>query len=284
MNTPITPEHIAQLSAALTLPDGCIPAGTATGIDPRSVREAIELFRDLIFPGYFTDRPAVECLSKLARVLCEQIEESLAFTSLSLDAQVLTTRFMDTIPELRRVLSYDVRAMYDGDPAATSLEEVILCYPAIRAITGHRMAHALYQLQVPILPRIISEQAHAKTGIDIHPGATIGEGFAIDHGTGVVVGETCIIGRHVRLYQGVTLGARSLPKGEDGTLLNVPRHPIIEDRVIIYSNTSVLGRITIGHDSVVGGNVWQTSSLPPYSRVVQGKSGRPLLFEEGAGI
>lgn len=284
MNSPISPEHIAHLSVALNQGIRCIPEAKATGIEPRRVSEAIDLFRDLIFPGYFTDRPAVECLSKLARVLCRQIKESLIFTVKPLDAVELTTRFMDGIPELRRVLGCDVRAMYDGDPAASSLEEVILCYPAIRAITGHRMAHALHQLGVPILPRMISEQAHAKTGIDIHPGATIGEGFAIDHGTGVVVGETCIIGRNVRLYQGVTLGARRLPKGKDGTLLNLPRHPIIEDRVVIYSNTSILGRITIGHDSVIGGNVWQTSSLPPHSRVVQGGSDRPCLFEEGEGI
>lgn len=284
MQNPITPDHIAQLSAELSVATPCIPAATATGIDPRRVNEAVELFRDLVFPHYFTDRPVVECLSMLSRVLCQQIVESLAFTAKPLDAGLLTRGFMEQLPMLRRMLDCDVRAMFDGDPAATTLEEVILCYPAIRAIMGHRMAHALCQLGVPILPRIISEQAHAQTGIDIHPGATIGEGFAIDHGTGVVVGETCIIGRGVRLYQGVTLGARSLPKGEDGTLLNLPRHPIIEDRVIIYSNTSVLGRITIGHDTVIGGNVWQTSSLPPYSRVVQGRANRPELFEEGSGI
>ena len=148
---------------------------------------------------------------------------------------------------------------------------MILCYPSLVAMIHYRMAHRLLELGVPILPRIITELAHSLTGIDIHPGARIGEYFSIDHGTGVVIGETAIIGNHVQLYQGVTLGAKSFKFDENGNPINVPRHPIIEDNVVIYSNTSVLGRVTIGHDSIIGGNVWLTQDLPPYSKFFQNR-------------
>lgn len=280
----LTPDHIASLTLELSMPDPHIPQVDTDGIVPAQLEEAVLLFRDLVFSGYFTDRPTVECLSQLSRILRNQIAEALRIRGNEMCATETTTRFIDRIPALRRTLGTDVKAMYDGDPAAGTHEEVILCYPAIMAIAHYRMAHTLHQLGVPIIPRIITELAHAKTGIDIHPAARIGESFAIDHGTGVVIGETCIIGRGVRLYQGVTLGAKSFKTSPDGTILNLPRHPILEDNVTVYSNASILGRITIGHDSIIGGNVWQTTDLPPFSRVLQGKTHQDTTFDEGAGI
>lgn len=197
--------------------------------------------------------------------------------------QETAERLLAELPELRRRLGTDVRAVFDGDPAAASYEEVILCYPALTAMTHYRFAHALLRLGVPILPRLITEMAHSATGIDIHPGAEIGDYFSIDHGTGVVIGETCIIGSHVRIYQGVTLGAKSFKFDAAGNILREPRHPILEDRVVVYSNSSILGRVRIGHDTVIGGNVWQTSDLPPHSRVVQGRA-TVSGFENGGGI
>lgn len=197
--------------------------------------------------------------------------------------QETAERLLTELPELRRRLGTDVRAVFDGDPAAASYEEVILCYPALTAMTHYRFAHALLRLGVPILPRLITEMAHSATGIDIHPGAEIGDYFSIDHGTGVVIGETCIIGSHVRIYQGVTLGAKSFKFDAAGNILREPRHPILEDRVVVYSNSSILGRVRIGHDTVIGGNVWQTTDLPPHSRVVQGRA-TVSGFENGGGI
>lgn len=192
-------------------------------------------------------------------------------------------RLLEALPELRRRLGTDVRAVCDGDPAAASYEEVILCYPALVAMTHYRLAHALWESGVPILPRMITERAHSMTGIDIHPGAVIGDSFSIDHGTGVVIGETCVIGSHVRLYQGVTLGAKSFKFDDEGHILREPRHPILEDRVVVYSNSSILGRVRIGHDSIIGGNVWQTTDLAPHSRVIQGRA-TISTFENGGGI
>lgn len=173
------------------------------------------------------------------------------------------------IAEIRRILNADVLAAYEGDPAAKSVEEVVFSYPAIKAITAHRIAHVLYTEGVPMIPRIISEYAHSETGIDIHPGARIGERFFIDHGTGVVIGETTLIGSNVKIYQGVTLGALSLPRNQDGELLRSrKRHPTIEDNVTIYSGTTILGGDTvIGEGSVIGGNVWLTRSVPPRSKI-----------------
>lgn len=181
--------------------------------------------------------------------------------------------FTGSIHELQRVLFTDVHAIMHNDPAARSPYEVITSYPAVRALLHYRVAHALLEMGIPTLPRMLTEMAHSSTGIDIHPGARIGEYFGIDHGTGVVIGETSIIGDHVTIYQGVTLGARNFEYDESGNPLNVDRHPIIEDNVTIYSNASVLGRITVGHDSVIGGNVWLTHSVAPYSRVVQAAAG-----------
>jgi serine O-acetyltransferase len=163
-----------------------------------------------------------------------------------------------------------VVAAYEGDPAATSYGEVISCYPAIRAISNYRVAHELHLLGVPLIPRIITEMAHSETGIDIHPAATIGSHFTIDHGTGVVIGATSIIGNHVKLYQGVTLGAKSFPLDDQGNpIKGIDRHPILEDNVIVYSNSTILGRITIGHDAIIGGNVWVTEDVAPEAKVLQ---------------
>ena len=178
--------------------------------------------------------------------------------------------FLEHIPELRRTLSLDVQAAFDGDPAVKSPDEVIFCYPGLEAVTIYRLAHVLWDLDVPLIPRMLTEWAHSKTGIDIHPGATIGNHFFIDHGTGVVVGETCEIGNHVKLYQGVTLGALSFQTDSDGNLVRgTKRHPTIEDRVVIYANATVLGGMTvIGHDSVIGSSVWLTRSVEPHTTVV----------------
>ena len=187
-------------------------------------------------------------------------------------ATLIAARFIEKLPEIRRTLATDVEAAYNGDPAATSYGEVICCYPAIRAISNYRIAHLLLTLGVPLIPRIITEMAHSETGIDIHPGAQIGPYFTIDHGTGVVIGETCIIGRNVKLYQGVTLGAKSFPLDEQGNpVKGIPRHPILEDDVIIYSNATILGRITIGKGATVGGNIWVTESVPAGARITQRK-------------
>ncbi|MBO7721219.1 MAG: serine acetyltransferase [Kiritimatiellae bacterium] len=186
------------------------------------------------------------------------------------DPRSVAGAFVARLPEIKRLVDTDVTAAYEGDPAATSPMEVVMAYPGLYAVTVHRIAHELYRLKVPIIPRVMSEQAHSKTGIDIHPGAVIGERFFIDHGTGVVVGETTVIGRNVKLYQGVTLGALSFDKDPvTGALVKgVKRHPNVEDNVVIYAGATILGgETTIGHDSEIGGNVWLKDSVPPNSRV-----------------
>ena len=210
----------------------------------------------------------------------QRIQDSLGrlFGSKTADA------FMKKLPEIALKLHGDVKAVAHIDPAGGSEEEIILCYPAVSAMLHYRTAHELLRLGIPIVPRQITEIAHSETGIDIHPAATIGERFAIDHGTGIVIGETTVIGNDVTLYQGVTLGAKNFSYGSDGRPLDIPRHPILEDNITVYSNTSILGRITIGHDSVIGGNVWLTENVPPHSRIIQGKAVRTVEFEDGAGI
>lgn len=184
--------------------------------------------------------------------------------------QAKTLDFLDSIPDVRKMLALDAQAAVDGDPAVKHVDEVIFCYPGLEAITVYRLAHALYLLDVPLIPRMMTEWAHSKTGIDIHPGATIGRHFFIDHGTGVVIGQTCEIGDHVKLYQGVTLGAISFPTDGDGNLIrDNKRHPTIEDGVVIYANATILGGNTIvGHDSVIGSNVWLTRSIRPRTTVL----------------
>ena len=185
-------------------------------------------------------------------------------------AEELATKFIERLPDIRAVLATDVDAAYNGDPAAESKAEIISCYPVIKALVNYRLAHELVKLGVPLIPRIITEMAHSETGIDIHPAAQIGHHFTIDHGTGVVIGATCIIGNNVKLYQGVTLGAKSFPLDADGNpIKGIPRHPILEDNVIVYSNATILGRITIGKGCVVGANIWVTEDMEPMSKKVK---------------
>jgi serine O-acetyltransferase len=196
----------------------------------------------------------------------------------------IVASFANELPRIYALLASDIRAAYDGDPSAKSVEEVLLSFPGIRAVIHHRIAHELYRLGTPIIARIIAELAHSATGIDIHPGAQIAGNFFIDHGTGVVIGETAVIGERVRLYQAVTLGAKRLPADGQGALIKgEARHPVVEDDVVIYAGATVLGRVTVGRGSVIGGNVWLTHSVPPDSRIVQAQAGKEF-FENGAGI
>jgi len=261
----------------------------------------IEDIRALIFPGYFgTLAPRVEShrdwmrpsLGKLRADIEEQIQAALCFhcegvterRSCLEQAGTVADLLMARLPDIRKKMARDVRAAYNGDPAAKNLDEPILCHPGVLAITNYRIAHELYLHSIPLLPRIITELAHSQTGIDIHPGASIGESFFIDHGTGVVIGETCVIGDRVCLYQGVTLGAKSFQRDESGNpTKGVPRHPIVEDAVVVYAGATILGRITIGRGSIIGGNVWLTKSVPANSRITQA-SVRRDVFTEGAGI
>ncbi len=239
--------------------------------------QIVGLISEVIFPEYLFDcseemtlHRVASNLERIYMLMCDQIERAMLFkgcAATEVDSEQLTQSFVASISQIKELLTSDVEAMYKADPAAISYAEVVLCYPSIVAMTHHRVAHVLHQLGVPIIPRVIAEIAHSKSGIDIHPGATIGSHFAIDHGTGVVIGETTIIGQNVVVYQGVTLGAKGFRFDEQGNAISVPRHPIIEDNVRIYSNSSILGRITIGHDSVVGGNMWIDKDIAPYSKL-----------------
>lgn len=265
----------------------------------RTLHEIVELLRAIIFPGYFGEvvvkSNTLEYhlgvkIERLYNLLKEQILNGLRFNSTENGADESdklasesALEFINKIPELKRLISTDIKATFDGDPAANTYGEVIFSYPTIRAVFNHRIAHELLNLGVPVIPRVISELAHSETGIDIHPGAQIGEYFSIDHGTGVVIGETCIIGNHVRLYQGVTLGAVRFRMDENGFPQKLPRHPILEDNVVVYANANILGRITIGKDSTIGGNVWLTNSVPPGSRILQQKA-VVSSFYDGLGI
>ncbi|MGD9402220.1 MAG: serine acetyltransferase [bacterium] len=253
-----------------------------------SVKEILALFQEVLFIGYFgkQDIPDWDLephlhvhMSELFDALSSQIAKSLVHECqrpregcdlCQAHGEENAAAVIGKIPEIRRLLEGDVQAAFDGDPAAKSFDEIIFSYPGLRAIMVHRVAHELYLLEVPLLPRIMSEYAHAITGIDIHPGATIGRNFFIDHGTGVVIGETTLIGDNVKIYQGVTLGALSFPKDERGNLLrDIKRHPTLEDNVTVYSGTTILGGDTvIGRGSTVGGNVWLTTSVPPGTKVV----------------
>ena len=266
------------------------------------VIEAVEALRSVLFPGYFGHSElnsesiryhVGSTLDHVLRTLQEQVQRGLCFIceedpdqcpTCNSHALEISREFLARLPAVRRLLATDVQAAYEGDPAASSPDETIFCYPGVRAITDYRLAHELHTLGVPLLPRIITEHAHSITGIDIHPGASIGESFFIDHGTGVVIGETCIIGERVRIYQGVTLGARSFSLDEQGKpIKGIERHPIVEDEVVIYSGATILGRAVIGRGSVIGGNVWLTRSVPPFSRITQAQARREA-FENGAGI
>ena len=249
----------------------------------KRLEEIINLSRSILFPGYFgKSQVNIDTIQyqigvnveKLHRLLSEQILAGLCFScgetknihcnECKAEAEQITTQLIVKFPELRRILGTDVTAAFNGDPAAKSTAEIISCYPVIKTLTNYRIAHELFVMGVPLIPRMMMEMAHSETGIDIHPGATIGSYFTIDHGTGVVIGETCVIGNNVKLYQGVTLGAKSFPLDEEGNpIKGIPRHPIIEDNVVIYANATVLGRITIGDHCVVGANTWVLQDMKP---------------------
>jgi len=263
------------------------------------VADIVETLRTVLFPGYFgpSELSAENALFhigntlyEIRRDLHEQIKRGICFACCDRDpvceerAESATASFLARLPEVRRLLATDVQAAYEGDPAARSPDETIFCYPGVLAIMNQRLAHELYLLEVPLIPRMMTEHAHSITGIDIHPGATVGEGFFIDHGTGVVIGETAVIGERVRLYQGVTLGAKSFPLDEEGhPIKGIDRHPIVEDDVVVYSEATILGRVTIGRGSVIGGNVWLTRSVPPNSIITQAQV-RQDVYERGGGI
>ena len=249
----------------------------------KRLEEIINLSRSILFPGYFgKSQVNIDTIQyqigvnveKLHRLLSEQILAGLCFScgetknihcnECKAEAEQITTQLIAKFPELRRILGTDVTAAFNGDPAAKRTAEIISCYPVIKTLTNYRIAHELFVMGVPLIPRMMMEMAHSETGIDIHPGATIGSYFTIDHGTGVVIGETCVIGNNVKLYQGVTLGAKSFPLDEEGNpIKGIPRHPIIEDNVVIYANATVLGRITIGDHCVVGANTWVLQDMKP---------------------
>jgi len=263
-----------------------------------SVLNITEKLMEIIYPGYFNPEKLDpvnlnyhigQGVTQLYMLLSEQVINSIRHDCMRYNLTCrecidsgydITLKVMEAIPALRDILATDVQAAYDGDPAARSYDEIIFSYPGIYAITIYRVAHLLYKFNVPLLPRIMTEHAHGQTGIDIHPGAEIGERFVIDHGTGVVIGETTTIGRDVRLYQGVTLGALSLPRGAGEKYRGRKRHPDIEDEVIIYSGATILGgNTTIGARSVIGGNVWLTESVPPDTQVILEKP--QLTYRKG---
>ncbi|MBU1410393.1 serine O-acetyltransferase [Myxococcota bacterium] len=262
----------------------------------------IDGLRAVLFPGYFGHSDLTPQnlryhvgagLDRTLGLLAEQIKRGYCFycstaelTCAECDARALrmTDEFAARLPAVQGLLSTDVQAAFSGDPAARHPGETVFCYPSITAMTHYRVAHELQHLGVPLIPRMITEFSHSRTGIDIHPGAHIGESFFMDHGTGIVIGETTIIGANVRLYQGVTLGAKSFPVDEHGNpLKGMPRHPIVEDDVTIYAGATILGRVTIGRGAVIGGNVWVTTSVPPAATITQG---RPIMtgYLDGDGI
>ena len=265
-----------------------------------ALKEMMEIVRGILFPGFFGRnkvrqetlkyRIGVE-IENFFRILKKQVIAGLCYEGCNAPTDEIRQRainisevIVSKLPELRCLLKTDVEAAFNGDPAATSFSEIICCYPVIRTLVNYRLAHELHLLGVPLIPRMISELAHSETGIDIHPAAEIGHHFTIDHGTGVVIGATCIIGNNVKLYQGVTLGALSFPLDENGNpIKGIPRHPILEDDVIVYSNATILGRITIGRGSVIGANKWVTENVAPGSKIY--KNVKILKgFEDGTGI
>ena len=291
---PTADDFILPVVEALCKPESYedVLHSTNSDIDMPSVEalnEMMELLRAVLFPGYFGPyelKPATmryyigAYIDRVNIILSEQVRRGFCFycdkgrgpdcEHCKAKSIGISSTLISNLPRVRHLLSTDVKAAYEGDPAADNADEVIFCYPSIRALTHHRIAHELYRADVPLIPRIISEMAHSVTGIDIHPGAQIGEKYFMDHGTGIVIGETTIIGRNVRVYQGVTLGAKSFPLDAQGCpIKDIPRHPIVEDDVIIYAGATVLGRITIGKGAVIGGNVWVVDDIPAGSRVMQ---------------
>jgi serine O-acetyltransferase len=277
---------VQELCAGDTFADA--PGGRLVLPSREIVIQVVEDLRSVLFPGYFgtsdLNHESLQyfvgaTLARALRHLEEQVRRGVAFSERhdfeTCDhcadvSQSVTKSFLGRVPAIRKLVRSDVEAAYEGDPALKSRDEAIFAYPGMFAVTNQRIAHELHVLGVPLIPRIITEYAHTLTGIDIHPGATIGERFFIDHGTGVVVGETARIGARVRLYQGVTLGAKSFPLDEKGNpIKGIDRHPIVEDDVVVYAGATILGRITIGAGSSIGGNVWLTHAVPPGSRITQ---------------
>jgi len=288
--------------AACGLAGGRNGAGKIVLPSRSAVLGCVEGLRSVFFPGYFGTPDLHDeslhyyigaTLDRVMRTLEEQIRRGLAFVErhefescahCGERAAEAVKKFLARLPEVRRLAASDVDAAYDGDPALKTKDEAIFSYPGVFAVTSQRIARELYALGVPLIPRMITEHAHSLTGIDIHPGARIGERFFIDHGTGVVIGETAVIGNRVTLYQGVTLGAKSFPKDEKGNpIKGIDRHPVVEDDVVVYAGATILGRVTIGRGSSIGGNVWLTHGVPPGSRVTQAEV-RETGFEHGGGI
>jgi serine O-acetyltransferase len=272
-------ESYARHDEMSHLTGGCLP-------NREAVWDIVEDLLRILFPGYL-DRSGMpkeqlavltrERLDSVERRLVSEIEKGLLLegglgcdaATMEARARAASVRLLEEIPAVREILATDIQAAYEGDPAARSLEVIIIAYPGLQAIAVYRLAHVLYRENIPLIPRVMTEHAHSRTGIDIHPGARIGTHFFIDHGTGVVIGETTTIGNHVKIYQGVTLGARSFPVGEDGRILKGhKRHPNIADRVTIYSGATILGDIHIGERSIVGGNVWLTHGIPADTKII----------------
>jgi serine O-acetyltransferase len=291
------PEIVAGLAHCRNCPVGL---NTEKGLNLAGQQAVVRVLDDLIsvlFPGCHGREPIPQSrlksrlervLTSAATALCQQVQRAFEFECRERHcadcdqcggkAREAVSHFLKSLPEVQRILQRDITAAYEGDPAARSTMEVVMSYPGFYAVVVHRLAHLLYEKQVPLIPRVMSERAHSRTGIDIHPGAKIGPGFFIDHGTGVVIGETCVIGENVKLYQGVTLGALSFEKDKDGKLIKgVKRHPNVEDNVVIYAGATILGGLTtIGAGSEIGGNVWLTHSVPPGSRVYN-RQPKPLI-------
>lgn len=257
-----------------------------------AIARVLDLLSEALFPSHYgraevdaqnIDYIVGHALDTAFHILTEQVQRSLACArpepdidgSIRAEALAITRAFSALLPAIRGHLVSDLKAALDGDPAASTIPEILLGYPGMRAVVGHRFAHALHRLGAPLLARMLADITHSRTGIDIHPAATIGPSFFIDHGTGVVIGETAIIGERVRLYQAVTLGARHFPTDASGALIKgAPRHPVVEDDVVIYAGATILGRVTIGRGSTIGGNVWLTESVPAGSRITQAHARR----------
>lgn len=298
--------NIADIVSRLCSTDQCgMPIRTRSYKPLPSRQEIISIvenLRSIIFPRCYGPQDLDQSslpfhvgatLDKTFHQLKEQVHRGICFECEGSHTQclecehkseIIAHEFMERLPDISQRLAEDVRATYDGDPAATSQDEIVFSYPGISATLCYRIAHELYRMESRTIARIITEYAHSLTGIDIHPGASIGKRFMIDHGTGVVIGETCVIGENVRIYQGVTLGAKSFPLDENGhPIKGVKRHPNIKNNVIIYSGATILGNITIGEGAVIGGNVWLTESVPAGAKVLQTRA-RQELFNHGEGI
>ena len=294
------PEIVSGMAECWKCPIG---ANTEKGINlagQQAVHKVLNELISILFPGCHGHNPVPECelteflnarLKSVSLQLKEQAQRAFAYQCTVEEcedcdkcdekADKAVSHLVGSLPGIQTILQRDILAAYEGDPAARSTMEVVLSYPGVHSIIVHRLAHLLYEQNVPLIPRIMSEQAHSRTGIDIHPGANIGAGFFIDHGTGVVIGETSIVGENVKLYQGVTLGAVSFEKDEKGNpIKGIKRHPNIEDGVVIYAGATILGAITVGANSEIGGNVWLTHSIPPGSKVFN-QQPRPLVKQTG---